>query len=242
MPEGQSKLKETLHVLDQLRQGQAGQLSPVAEAGLEPQMALLRAWQTERLARTYADLLESPRYGRACRFFLSDIYAPRDFSQRDQNFERLHDFLRHSLPASSLYVLAGAIEANRLTRQLDEALLATLVNDLGMTDTITPEMYVAAYQRCDNYDERLRQIKLITEVGQEIDRMVRIPLTGLVLRLARRPARLAGWTAVQDFLERGHAAFKQMGGADTFLFTIEQRETHVLNSVFAGDPTLLVER
>jgi hypothetical protein len=52
----------------------------VARTGLDPQLALLRAWQSQRLRRTYADLLDDPRYRPACLFFLNDIYAARDFS------------------------------------------------------------------------------------------------------------------------------------------------------------------
>lgn len=37
----------------------------------------LRLWQAARLARTHADLLESPRYAETAAFFLSDIYGPR---------------------------------------------------------------------------------------------------------------------------------------------------------------------
>jgi hypothetical protein len=207
----------------------------MTEPRLDPQLALLRAWQTDRLARTHADLLASPRYGPACRFFLSDLYAPRDFSQRDQDFEQLHRFLQRYLPAPLLRVLTRAIEANTLTKELDEILLAVLVNDLEMMDAISPQMYCEAYRRGDNYDKRVRQIELIVEVGREIDRIVRLPLSGIVLRLARRPAQRAAWTEIQDFLERGYAAFKHMGGADTFLYTLYQREKQILDRIFAGD-------
>ena len=56
----------------------------------DPHLIQLRAWQMERLAQTHAALLASERYGPACRFFLSDLFAPRDFSQRDQGFQHLY--------------------------------------------------------------------------------------------------------------------------------------------------------
>ncbi|MFQ5611263.1 MAG: hypothetical protein ACE5H9_03930 [Anaerolineae bacterium] len=63
-----------------------------------------------------------------------------------------------------------------------------------------------------------------------------MPLVGLSLRLAGGPARQAGWHELQDFLERGFAAFKRMRGADRFLRTLESRERRILERIFAGEP------
>src|SRR5215207_1629077 len=49
----------------------------------------LRAWQSARLRRTYADLADSPRYGAAIRFFQQDLYGVRDFSRRDADLARI---------------------------------------------------------------------------------------------------------------------------------------------------------
>ena len=55
-----------------------------------------------------------------------------------------------------------------------------------------------------------------------------------LLKMLHRPAHLAGFGALQDFLERGFSAFKNMQGADEFLATIERRETRIMESLFAG--------
>ncbi|RME83598.1 MAG: hypothetical protein D6775_07705 [Caldilineae bacterium] len=206
----------------------------VEEKGLSAEKAMLRAWQSQRLARTHADLLASPRYGPACRFFLEDIYAPKDFSQRNQDLIRMHEFMLRFLPAGVIHTLTDAIELNSLTEELDERLLSALVEQLGVRDNITPAQYAEAYRICDNYDDRLRQIEMIVQVGKGIDRLVRLPLVGWTLRLARGPARRGGWHQLQDFLERGFRAFKHMGGAGHFLQTIERREKQILDQIFAG--------
>ena len=61
------------------------------DAELAQGVARLKAYQQRRFARSYADLLESPRYGAAARFFLDDLYGPRDFSERDAQFARIVD-------------------------------------------------------------------------------------------------------------------------------------------------------
>ena len=49
--------------------------------------------------------------------------------------------------------------------------------------------------------------------------------------MMRQPARLAGLSGLQDFLERGFAAFRSMGGAEEFLRTIDARETQIMEAI-----------
>lgn len=226
--------KDAAELLVQLRRRREFSHQPVAEAGLSPQLALLRAWQSRRLATTHADLLASPRYGKACRFFLDDVYAPKDFSQRNTDIVRMHDFLLRFLPPGVLRTLTQTIALNNLTETLDELLLDVLVNKLGMADQITPALYAEAYRLCDNYDDRKLQIDMIVEVGRGIERLVRIPFVGWTLRMARGPALRGGWDELQSFLERGYAAFKHMGKAQPFLQTIQRREMQILDQIYAG--------
>ena len=222
------------HLLDYLRVAQVGRHRAVEGGELEPRMKLLRTWQSERLARTHADLLAHARFGPACRFFLTDVYAPHDFSQRDHDILRVYESMHRLLPRPMLHALELVIELNALTASLDDRLLDALVDELGMTDALTAEMYAEAYRVCDNYDERARQIDLIVAVGREIDGLVRRPTVGLALRLAGVPARLAGWRELHSFFERGFAAFKTMHGAEEFLMTITGREREILDRIFAG--------
>jgi len=195
---------------------------------------LLRGWQSGRLRRTYADLLADEKYRPACEFFLSDIYAPRDFSQRDHDAERLYQILSRYLPVSTLYLLADAIRMNQLTNKLDHDLLRVLVDELRVTDTITAEVYAEGYRLCDNYDERQEQIDLLAEILREVGRVARNPLVGVAARLARGPARRAGWIEIYDSLERGLAALRHMRNVKAFVDEIEQRERDILDRVYAG--------
>jgi hypothetical protein len=201
---------------------------------IAPQMALFRAWQAQRLATTHADLLQNRRYRPACLFFLEDIYAPKDFSQRNHDIVRMHDFMLRFLPARLIRTLTLAIDLNTLTETLDEALLSALVEKLGVKDSITPAQYAQGYRICDNYDERKRQIDLIIDVGQGLDRLTRLPLVGWTLHMARGPAHRGGWQEMQGFLERGFTAFKHMHGAQEFLRLVQRREMDILDRIFAG--------
>ncbi|HRQ37390.1 MAG TPA: hypothetical protein PLD25_05700 [Chloroflexota bacterium] len=228
--------KETGLFKQVLRGRIAGERELVESSGLSPQMAVLRQWQVGRLAQTHDDLLRSKRYGRACQFFLSDIYGAKDFSQRDTDAENVYRTMRKYLPERLLTTMGKTIQLNQITQQLDSHLLDVLVNQLGMTDTLTAEMYAAAYRLCDNYETRQKQLVMVLDVGRGVDNLTRIPMIGMVLRAARHPATRSGWSELQDFMERGFAAFKEMRGADQFLAIVEQRERQILDQIFANAP------
>lgn len=199
---------------------------------LTPLMAYLAAWQSLRLSRTYADLLNDPDYSQACRFFLSDIYAPRDFSQRDYDGTRIYNFMRRFVPEAALRPLLLALQVNHLTQQLDAALAQAMQAHLGVVDRFAQWQYEEAYRLCDNYDVRVQQIDLIVEVGRRLEVVRHLPFVGGTLRLARGPALRLGWNEMQDFLERGFAAWKALRRPQVFLNTIEQREKAILNRIY----------
>ncbi|HET7366169.1 MAG TPA: hypothetical protein VFJ70_21545 [Burkholderiales bacterium] len=211
--------------------GAAGQPERVAVL-----LPLLRRWQAERLARTYADLAADKRYAPAAAFFLSDIYGERDSSERDRAVARAYPLIRKVLPKAALAPIERAIELHALSVKLDTALAGELAAELAVSEGITESAYAQSYRLCDNRAERLRQIELAVAAGADLDRVVAKPLVGRTLILARRPARAAGFGELQDFLERGFAAFRHMGGAGAFLKTIETREKLILERLFAGQP------
>lgn len=226
---------KALKLLNPLRQGEVGRPPTPAEQELSPEIALLRRWQSARLAHTHADLLADPRYRAASRFFLSDIYAPRDFSRRDESIEQIYRAMDDVLPHLMSETLAQIVALNELTRRLDRQLLEILTTELGMRDTLTAAQYTEAYRRSDAYEARKRQIELIAEVGANIEKLVELPFVGTALRLAKVPARLAGWADIHDFFARGFEAFQAMNGAEPFLETIRSRELALLERIFAGE-------
>jgi hypothetical protein len=222
-------------LLDLQHDDEARRLS-IDGAGLEPEMAVLRLWQSARLRRTYADLLAHPGYQPACEFFLTDVYGPRDFSQRDHDAERLYAILSRFLPDFTLRLLADAIRLNRLSDYLDNRLLRVLVQELGVTDTITTEAYTEAYQICDNYEERKLQIQLIVRTLNEAAYGARSVVLTAALRLARGPALHLGWFEVYDFIKRGAEACRPMPDVGHFINVIEQREMMILERIFSDVP------
>ena len=204
------------------------------ERGLVERVDALERWQKQRLATTYRDLAKSKRHRAAIEFFTTDLYAPADLHQRDFDVRRMYPMMVRLLPESAIATIATAIELQSLTLKLDLDLVKALGTECDRDPCCTDKSYAHAYRKCDNRDQRERQIELIIEVGQDLDHLVRNPLIRGALRVARAPAALTGLGALQSFLERGFAAFRAMRNADHFLHTIEHRERKVMDAIFAG--------
>ncbi|MGB0129353.1 MAG: hypothetical protein WBP72_17060 [Rhodocyclaceae bacterium] len=195
---------------------------------------LLREWQARRLANTHRDLLSSKHYGEVAQFFLSDLYGPKDFSERDHEMERVLPMIISFLPASGVQTVALAIELDAISEELDEAMVRAL-RTLGRIEAIDADAYVEAYRVCDNRPLRERQIALIAETGHALDRLTRKLFVSSAIRLMRAPAHAAGLEALHDFLERGFHAFHRMRDAETFLETVCSRETRIMDSILANE-------
>lgn len=208
----------------------------LVEAGARPAAArLLAGWQAGRLAATYADFRAEERYRDAVTFFLEDLYGPGDFSQRDSDLEKVLPIMSRVLPEAALAALTDALELHTLTMALDRAMLEVLTEELGMTRALDPPMWAEAYVRCDRRVERERQIALTVSAGRRLEQVVHKPLIYSLVRLARGPAKAAGFGALQDFVERGFKAFRSMQGAGAFIDAVAARETQLMESLFAGE-------
>lgn len=230
------KAPNLLHVLYQLQHDQGARPEKVDGTGLSPYLVILRRWQSERLAQTYSDLLSTEQTRPACRFFLEEIYSARDFTQRDADFDRLHTLLSRFLPEKMLQPLSESLDLNHLSSQLDSALLNVLVEENGFHGDLTPEMYVAAYRRCDNYPLRVEQIERLVAILTEIGAGTKLPLVKIGLKLAKKPAFTAGWQELYGFLERGYAAFKPMQDVAAFAERVRTRELMILDRIYSRHP------
>ncbi|HRG16681.1 MAG TPA: hypothetical protein PLB00_11830 [Pseudomonadota bacterium] len=196
-----------------------------------PQLQRLRRWQSARLGRSFGTLREHPRYRDAAEFFLSDLYGAGDASWRDRDLARVLPTMLRWLPTGVLGSLADALELDLISQRCDLAMAEHL--PAGHIDV---PAYAQAYRASADPEQRQRQIALIGEVGRELEAIVRKPFILGVLKLARGPARGAGFGELQGFLERGFSAFRAMGPAHEFLGTITQGETAAMQKLLAAHP------
>jgi len=224
-------------LLAELDRSEALHARTVEDAGFAERRAALRAWQTERLARTHADLLKSRRFHDAAEFFLTELYGPGDMSRHLADVRRIVPVMAAVLPDAGLATVAHAVELNALSESLDEAMVEALG---AKAADITDSAYAAAYRKVGRVEDRERQIELIALLGNALDRLTRQRFIGTALKMMRKPALLAGLGELQGFLERGYAAFGAMrGGAAEFVAIVAARERRISAALFAGDDAAL---
>src|SRR2546426_849079 len=100
------------------------------DAALDLRTAAIKRYQHERFARDYGTLLSSLRYGPAARFFLDELYGPKDFAQRDAQFARVVPAMSRLLPSEVMQTVheLGALHA--LTEDLDHEMAKALTDDV----------------------------------------------------------------------------------------------------------------
>lgn len=223
-PATQKKLTEALGRVIDLRARLHG------DAELSERWLAVKHWQSERLARTYADLLASDRYRESCEFFLEELYGARDFERRDEEAQRVVPKLARMLPARAIETLLLAVELDELSEDLDVG-IARLVQL-----PLTVQRYADAYVQVGSKTVRERQIELVDEIGGALDRLARIPMLAPMLGMMKGPAEAWGYGHLHHFLYRGFHSFATMGGAREFLATIKRRELAVNARLFAREP------
>jgi hypothetical protein len=197
---------------------------------------LVSEWQASRLKITHQDLYEHPGYHAGLEFLLSDLYAPASMTSRDDNIDRVFPKMVKWLPANVLNTLAGLVELNLITQQLDLELTERCHEQCIDTASLTTRHYCRAYRSSELVPQRQRQIRLVAEVGQQLDRYVRNRTLGWLLSMSRTPADMAGLTDLHNFLHRGYTAFRGMDNVQTLIERLVSRETRVMENILNNHP------
>ena len=192
----------------------------------------VKRYQCRRFEDTYRDLISTSNYGPACRFFLDELYSPKDFSQRDTEFSRIAGTIERIFPKSIVEVACSLAELHALTEKLDVAMAVSLrqLQPLELdTNILDDAAYRAAWRQVGQAENREHQLESVLLLGNSLARVTRVPGIRLTLRAMRRPAAVAQLSNLQMFLEKGFDTFTEMakrsGSVQYFLEVIEQRES-----------------
>ncbi len=217
-------------ILANLRHVEAQRALRTATPDLAAKVEAVKHYQQRRFAKTYAELLTSDRYGPAARFFLDELYGPRNFVERDAQFAKVVPTVVRLFPKTLVETVAALAELHALSERLDTAMGSAL--SCPDIDAVT---YALAWRKSSDAMERERQIALTVELGLSLDRLTRKPFLRKSLRMMRAPAVAAGLGELQTLLERGFEAFGAMRGAQDFLAIVGTRERSLAKQLFSGD-------
>ena len=80
----------------------------------------VKSLQARRFRGTYADLMASPAFGPAARFFLEELYSDTDYTDRDQQFGRIAGTLQTVFPQPVVNTAVALAVLHAQTEELDQ--------------------------------------------------------------------------------------------------------------------------
>lgn len=205
----------------------------ISQPGLAQAVSDIKAFQARRFMGTYFDLLQTKQYKPATLFFLEELYSEKDYSDRDAQFSRIASTLDRLFPRQVVETAVALAKLHSLTEELDQEMA---VNWLNNPELDPVSRYIAAWKKVARRADRDLQLNGALKVGQELVVLTRTPGLRLALKMMRRPARLAGMSALQHFLESGFDTFANMNqeadGTAFFLTTVQIREKKIIDLLF----------
>lgn len=204
-----------------------------SKPALKSALATVKSLQADRFESTYEDFLASALHGPATRFFLEDLYGSADYAERDRQFSRIAGSLQSFFPEQVVETAVALAELHMHTELLDHAMANAWMAQRAGNDPASN--YVACWKIVGAAPERYTQLETVIKIGQELDSLTRTPGLRMTLRMMRGPAKLAGLSSLQRFLEKGFDTFagmaKSADGTSQFLSTIRIRESQWIRTL-----------
>jgi hypothetical protein len=190
----------------------------------------LQTFQSSRLRRDHADLAAEAQFHEIGEFFFEEMYGPHDFSARDEQAHRLHQFV-HLTPGLAVRDVQDVLELLELTNKLDDIVARWLLT-LDAPLDFDEATYERAYRLSANYDDRVHQLELVRNALYNVYRMAHKPLIGTMLQRTQGLAQTFGMTDIHRFLRLGYQAIQPVRDIHRFVETIILRERDRLDRIY----------
>lgn len=194
----------------------------------------LQIFQTRRLRRDHQDLARRSEYRRLAEFLFTDIYGPRDFSERDRQMKSLTPLLRR-LPGLTSRDMVQIFQLLDFSDRLDELLVDQLLV-MGARPDFSEDTYEEAYRMAGNHADRQRQLDEVRDVLLHVHRLARNMLLGPALDSSHLLANAAGLGEIHTFLQHGYHALRPVRNILSFVETVDIRERERLERIFLAVP------
>lgn len=187
-------------------------------------------WQNNYMLQFYDDFCVTKENTAAVDFVVSELTGI-GISERDHDLARVVPAMVRMLPDKALQTIAVAMELNSRILTINLSICRELFGKLSPANKISERNYCLACRQVSRLDEFLELVELTKQVGQSLNYVIELPMIGLILRAMRSPARLAGFSSLQDFLETGYHTFKAIEDVDQFLDDISDRTARVFGKI-----------
>ena len=178
-------------------------------------------WQAEYLVAAFGEFAQREAYRDATTFVVNDLTGI-EVSRRDRDLGRIVPMMSRVLPESVLATLAAALALNAAALRTNIDICRALFRD-GDLLPFTERRYAAAVREVTDREQVRAQVLAIRGVGEDLDRIVQIPMIGATLASMRLPAQVMGFSALHRFLAEGFRIFRELPDTEAFLDELEER-------------------
>lgn len=225
------KLSAATELYEYTERSNAIHAAYLSDQALHEKYTYFVTWQNDYMLQFYEDLRTSESYSRAVDLVVTDLTGI-GVSARDQDIARIVPIMSKLLPERALRTVAAAMRLNARVLEINLSICRALYELNPGSEEFSEADYCVAARQAAQLDDCLELVDLTIEVGRSLDRVIRIPMIGSLLKAMRMPARLWGFAAMQEFLENGYAAFDALEDVGSFLDVMGNRMTEILTRVY----------
>ncbi len=211
----------------------------------DPQLAerldAIQRWQKRRMQHIHAKLFAVPEHQLMTQYFMTRLYGGPDFdvlAQQCAQVLNVAKILEGLAPDSTIKTAFQAVELTLLSIELDQSLAKLMTDDLLDDEhdiTANDQQIIQLYLQANQAEERYRQLALLDNLGQSLDKYVHSRLIKSIFKFSKGLSSRNGLNEGYAFLDEGFVAMAPLKSAEVFIGQYTQGERAVIDLIYAGD-------
>ncbi len=198
----------------------------------------VQTWQKQRIQRTHAKQFAEKQNILMSEYFLSRLYGGPDFDALAGQIARLVKYAHKAeklIPENAIKTGTAGVTLAILAVQLDEEVAIQLLEDYPNNPALTDEMMRLTYLKLNQGENRLKQLRLLDELGISLDKYMRSFMVQAAFKMCKGAAAKYHFEVMYDFMQDGFLALKPLKSAEKFVKEFTAIERQIVDKVHAGD-------
>ncbi len=198
----------------------------------------VQTWQKQRIQRTHAKQFAEKQNILMSEYFLNRLYGGPDFDALAGQIARLVKYAHKAeklIPENAIKTGTAGVTLAILAVQLDEEVAIQLLEDYPNNPALTDEMMRLTYLKLNQGENRLKQLRLLDELGISLDKYMRSFMVQAAFKMCKGAAAKYHFEVMYDFMQDGFLALKPLKSAEKFVKEFTAIERQIVDKVHAGD-------
>lgn len=198
----------------------------------------VQAWQKQRIQRTHAKQFAEKQNILMSEYFLNRLYGGPDFDALAGQIARIVKYAHKAeklIPENAIKTGTSGVKLAILAVQLDEQVAIQLLEDYPNNPALSDEMMRLTYLKLNQGENRLKQLRLLDELGISLDKYMRSFMVQAAFKMCKGAAAKYHFDIMYDFMQDGFLALKPLKSAEKFVKEFTAIERQIVDKVHAGD-------